>query len=142
MQLVQHRGVGKGLLMGLLGAVAGYVTLALTSTLVQEVWLGGVSYRESERLVLILAGHLYTTVCVRRWARWCAPRRALTLARGSDLCRLIMVETHTCTPRRVSMDCSTKASAISERWQRHGTASAHINTRRCDFACWPVGLKE
>jgi hypothetical protein len=28
--------------MGLLGAIAGYITLALTSTLVQEIWLGGV----------------------------------------------------------------------------------------------------
>lgn len=39
MQLVQHRGVLKKVIMGMLGAVAGYVTLALASTLVQEVWL-------------------------------------------------------------------------------------------------------
>ena len=93
MQLVQHRGVGKGLLMGLLGAVAGYVTLALTSTLVQEVWLGGVSYRESERLVLILAG-IFTPLCafagglvgalVAGRSRWLA---------AAILCGLITVET-------------------------------------------------
>jgi hypothetical protein len=93
MQLVQHRGVGKGLLMGLLGAVAGYVTLALTSTLVQEVWLGGVSYRESERLVLVLAG-IFTPLCafagglvgalVAGRSRWLA---------AAILCGLITVET-------------------------------------------------
>ena len=93
MQLVQHRGVGKGLLMGLLGAIAGYVTLALTSTLVQEVWLGGVSYRESERLVLVLAG-IFTplrafagglvSALVAGRSRWLA---------AAILCGLIMVET-------------------------------------------------
>lgn len=93
MQLVQHRGVGKGLLMGLLGAIAGYVTLALTSTLVQEVWLGGVSYRESERLVLVLAG-IFTPFCafagglvsalVAGRSRWLA---------AAILCGLITVET-------------------------------------------------
>lgn len=62
MQIVQHRGLGWRLSMGLLGALAGYITLALTSTLVQEVWLGGVSYRDSGRLVLILAG-LFTPLC-------------------------------------------------------------------------------
>lgn len=93
MQLVQHRGVARGLLMGLLGAIAGYVTLALTSTLVQEVWLGGVSYRESERLVLVLAG-AFTPLCafagglvsslVAGRSRWLA---------AAILCGLIMVET-------------------------------------------------
>ena len=56
MQLVQHRSIAKSLLVGLLGAIAGYVTLALTSTLVQEIWLGGVSYVDSSRRTLILAG--------------------------------------------------------------------------------------
>jgi hypothetical protein len=93
MQLVQHRGVGKSLLMGPLGAIAGYMTLALTSTLVQEVWLGGVSYRDSGRLVLILAG-AFTPLCafagglvgalVAGRSRW------LTAA---ILCGLIIVET-------------------------------------------------
>src|SRR5687767_13622319 len=62
MQLVHHRGIGKSLLIGLLGAIAGYVTLALTSTLVQEVWLGGVSYVDSPRRVLVLAG-VFTPWC-------------------------------------------------------------------------------
>jgi hypothetical protein len=35
MQLVERHGVGKSPLMGLLGAITGYITLALTSTLVQ-----------------------------------------------------------------------------------------------------------
>ena len=93
MLLVQHRGVGKSLLMGLLGAIAGYVTLALTSTLVQEVWLGGVSYRDSGRLVLVLAG-VFTPLCafagglvgalVARRSRWFA---------AAILCGLIVVET-------------------------------------------------
>ena len=48
--------------MGLLGALAGYIALALTSTLVQEVWLGGVSYRDSGRIVLLLAG-VFTPLC-------------------------------------------------------------------------------
>ena len=93
MQLVHHRGIGKSLLIGLLGAIAGYVTLALTSTLVQEVWLGGVSYQESDRQVLILAS-IFTPLCafagglvgalVAGRSRW--------LATGI-LCGLITVET-------------------------------------------------
>jgi hypothetical protein len=35
---------------------AGYILLVLLSTLVQEVWLGGVSYRDSNLATLILAG--------------------------------------------------------------------------------------
>jgi hypothetical protein len=93
MQLVERRGVGKSLLMGLLGAITGYITLALTSTLVQEVWLGGVSYRESGRLVLLLAG-VFTPLCafagglvaalLARESRWLA---------AAMLCGLIVVET-------------------------------------------------
>jgi hypothetical protein len=48
--------------MTVLGAIAGYIVLALASTLVQEVWLGGVSYRDSPRSVLILAG-VFTPLC-------------------------------------------------------------------------------
>jgi hypothetical protein len=92
MQLAQHRGLGYRLLMGLLGALAGYITLALASTLVQEVWLGGVSYRDSSRLVLILAG-VFTPLCafaggivaalVAGQSRWLA---------AATLCALIAVE--------------------------------------------------
>jgi hypothetical protein len=63
MQLVLRHGVAKALIMGVLGAVAAYVTLALASTVVQEVWLGGVSYQRSESSVLILAA-VFTPLCV------------------------------------------------------------------------------
>lgn len=79
--------------MGVLGAMAAYVTLALASTLIQEVWLGGVSYRHSESSVLILAA-VFTPLCafagglvgslVAGRARWLA----MTI-----LCGLIAVET-------------------------------------------------
>lgn len=62
MQLVLRHGVAKSLIMGVLGAVAAYVTLALASTLVQEVWLGGVSYQRSESSELILAA-VFTPLC-------------------------------------------------------------------------------
>jgi hypothetical protein len=48
--------------VGTAAAVAGYVVLALTSQLVQGVWLGGVSYRDSSLQVLVLAG-IFTPVC-------------------------------------------------------------------------------
>ena len=92
MQLAQHRGLGWRLSMGLLGALAGYITLALTSTLVQEVWLGGVSYRDSGPLVLLLAS-LFTPLCalvgglvgalLAGQSRWLA---------AATLCGLIAVE--------------------------------------------------
>jgi hypothetical protein len=62
MKLVHHLAGGRSVIRGVLGAVVGYVTLALASTLVQEIWLGGVSYRNSERSVLILAG-VFTPLC-------------------------------------------------------------------------------
>lgn len=40
---------------------AGYLLLVLLSTLVQEAWLGGVSYRDSSLKTLILAG-IFTPV--------------------------------------------------------------------------------
>jgi hypothetical protein len=93
MQLVQRHTTGNAVIMGVLGAVAGYVALALASTLVQEVWLGGVSYRQSERSVLILAG-VFTPLCafvgglvgalVAARARWLA---------AAILSALIAVET-------------------------------------------------
>ena len=54
--------MGRTLVMAVLGAICGYVALALASTLVQEFWLGGVSYRDSARSVLILAG-VFTPLC-------------------------------------------------------------------------------
>jgi hypothetical protein len=79
MKVEHHHASGKSVIRGVLGAVVGYITLALASTLVQETWLGGVSYRDSERSVLILAG-VFTPLCaflgglasalVARGARW------------------------------------------------------------------------
>jgi hypothetical protein len=93
MQLVLRHGVAKSLIMGVLGAVAAYVTLALASTLVQEVWLGGVSYQRSESSVLILAA-VFAPLCafvgglvgslVAGRARWLAT---------AILCGFIAVET-------------------------------------------------
>jgi hypothetical protein len=39
-----------------LAVISGYVTLILLATVVQEVWLGGVSYRSSTDATLMLAG--------------------------------------------------------------------------------------
>jgi hypothetical protein len=93
MQLLAGNGIAKSLLMGLAGAVAAYVTLALASTLVQEIWLGGVSYQRSAPSVLILAG-VFTPLCafvggivgslIARRARWLAT---------AILCGLITAET-------------------------------------------------
>ena len=93
MQLSHSHGIAKNLLMGLVGAVAAYVTLALASTLVQEIWLGGVSYLRSATSVLVLAG-VFTPLCafaagiVGSWvagrARWLAT---------AVLCGVITVET-------------------------------------------------
>jgi hypothetical protein len=93
MQLVLGQGIAKSLFMGLAGAVAAYVTLALASTLVQEIWLGGVSYQRSAPSVLMLAG-VFTPLCafaggvvgslVAGRARWLA---------AAVLCGFITVET-------------------------------------------------
>ena len=40
----------------ILAIVVGYAVMVILITLVQETWLGGVSYRESPRSVLALAG--------------------------------------------------------------------------------------
>ena len=52
----------RPLIAGTLAVVVGYVVLALTSTLVQEVWLGGVSFQNSPTRVLVLAA-LFTPLC-------------------------------------------------------------------------------
>jgi len=103
MQLVLRHGVAKALIMGVLGAVAAYVTLALASTLVQEVWLGGVSYQRSESSVLILAA-VFTPLCafagglvgalIAGRARWLAT---------AILCGFIAVRRRISTARSGSM---------------------------------------
>jgi hypothetical protein len=62
MALTHSKEAFQTLSLALLATIAGYVTLALTSTLVQEVWLGGVRYQQSTPTVLILAG-LFTPLC-------------------------------------------------------------------------------
>jgi hypothetical protein len=62
MTLTQGKEALQTLALALLATIAGYVTLALTSTLVQEVWLGGVRYQQSTPTILILAG-LLTPLC-------------------------------------------------------------------------------
>ncbi len=44
-----------------LAVVVGYATLALLSTVIQEAWLGGVSYQQSSNRILTLAA-LFTPV--------------------------------------------------------------------------------
>ena len=59
---VLRRVVAKPVVAGTVAVVAGYFVLALASTLVQEVWLGGVSYQRSPIRVLVLAG-IFTPAC-------------------------------------------------------------------------------
>jgi hypothetical protein len=52
----------KPLVAGTVAVLVGYLVLALTSALVQGVWLGGVSYSRSSTRVLVLAG-IFTPAC-------------------------------------------------------------------------------
>lgn len=54
--------VARPVVAGTVAVVVGYTALALASTLVQEVWLGGVSYQRSPLRVLVLAG-VFTPAC-------------------------------------------------------------------------------
>ena len=49
-------GALKATVMGIVAVVIGYYVLAYLSTVVQEYWLGGVTYLKSSRTDLILAG--------------------------------------------------------------------------------------
>lgn len=76
----------KPLVAGTAAVLVGYIVLALASTLVQEVWLGGVSYHRSSTRVLVLAG-IFTPVCgllagwvVSKIGQRAATRAALVLA--------------------------------------------------------------
>ena len=62
MKAALRRIMAKPAVAGACAVVAGYVVLALASTLVQEVWLGGVSYLRSPLRVLVLAG-VFTPAC-------------------------------------------------------------------------------
>lgn len=66
-------------LRSVLAVVAGYAALVLVSTVVQEIWLGGVSYRRSSLPTLLLAG-IFTplsaviaggvTAAIAGWRPW------------------------------------------------------------------------
>lgn len=73
--------------------VAGYAVIALLSTLVQEAWLGGVSYQHSPRQVLVLAAIFtpLTAVAGGLATAWLSPRAPLL--HGIALCGLIVAET-------------------------------------------------
>ena len=77
----------------ILAVAAGYVVIALLSTLVQEIWLGGVSYQHSSQRVLVLAGIFtpLTAVAGGLATAWLSPRAPLRS--GLALCALIVAET-------------------------------------------------
>lgn len=79
--------------IGVVALVCGYTVLASLSTLVQETWLHGVSYRRSTLNVLLLAGILtplcgIPSGCVAGLIGHRAP-----LAHGMALCALVGAET-------------------------------------------------
>jgi cation transport ATPase len=76
-----------------IAVAAGYVVIALLSTLVQEIWLGGVSYQHSSRRVLVLAGIFtpLTAVAGGLATTWLSPRAPLRSCLA--LCGLIVAET-------------------------------------------------
>ena len=76
----------------ILAAAAGYVVIALLSTLVQEIWLGGVSYQHSSKRVLVLAGIFtpLTAVAGGLTSAWLSPRAPLLSCLA--LCGLIVAE--------------------------------------------------
>jgi hypothetical protein len=73
--------------------VAGYLLLVLLSTVVQEFWLGGVSYQRSSLTTLILAG-IFTPMCAAAagFATASIARRRI-LAHASPICLAIAIET-------------------------------------------------
>lgn len=83
----------KRALVGVSAVVAGYAVVALLSELVQEVWLGGVSYRHSSTWALILAGVFTPAGGVLGGAVAGAIGRRFPLAHGLALSAVIVAET-------------------------------------------------
>ena len=79
--------------IGVLALICGYAVLATLSTLVQETWLHGVSYKRSTLSVLLLAGIL-TPLCgiPSGFVAGLIGRRA-PLAHGMALCAIVATET-------------------------------------------------
>lgn len=80
-------------LLSAAAVAAGYILLVLLSTLVQEAWLGGVSYRDSSLKTLILAG-IFTPVAgvIAGYATATIARRRPFL-HALPICLAIAVET-------------------------------------------------
>ena len=79
--------------IGVVALICGYAVIAALSTLVQETWLHGVSYKRSTTSVLLLAG-LFTPLCgiPAGFVAGLIGRRAL-LAHGMALCAIVATET-------------------------------------------------
>ena len=79
--------------IGVIALICGYAVLAALSTLVQETWLHGVSYKRSTLNVLLLAG-LFTPLCgiPSGFVAALIGRRA-PLAHGMALCAIVAIET-------------------------------------------------
>lgn len=79
--------------IGCAALICGYAVLATLSTLVQETWLHGVSYRRSTLNVLLLAG-LFTPLCgIPSGIVVGLIGRRAPLAHGFAMCALIVAET-------------------------------------------------
>ncbi len=80
-------------MVGTAAVIAGYFVTALLSTIVQELWLGGVSYQKSSRGVLILAA-IFTPLCgLIGGMATSVIFRAAPFVCGLALCAVIAIET-------------------------------------------------
>jgi hypothetical protein len=84
-----------------ISAIVGYVVLALLSTLVQELWLGGVSYWQSSLSDLWLGGTFTTLSGVVAGFVVSLVARRMTLLAAITLCVGIAVETTYLFARRI-----------------------------------------
>lgn len=86
-------GVLLVLVRSVAAVVTGYIVLVLLSTLVQEFWLGGVSYRNSSLKTLILAGIFTPMSAVIAGYVAAAIARRWLLAHALPICLIIATET-------------------------------------------------
>jgi hypothetical protein len=81
------------LVRSVVAVLCGYAVLVLLATLVQEFWLGGVSYRNSSLSTLALAGVFTPLSAVIAGFVTAAIARRRLLAHALPLCWAITVET-------------------------------------------------
>ena len=81
------------LIRGTLAVICGYVVLVLLATLVQEFWLGGVSYRNSSNTTLVLAGIFTPLSAVIAGFVTASIARRWLIAHALPVCLAIAVET-------------------------------------------------